>query len=879
MLDNTSLPTNSQAVGALTGKTVGRFVIGKRLGRGGMGEVYQAEDTRLKRTVALKRLSPSLRSDPLYHRRFQEEAVRASRFSDSHVAAVYDVIEDEDDIFLVMEFVEGQTLRDRLREAMSLEEFLGIAIQCADALVAAHDLGIVHCDIKPENIMITSAGQVKILDFGVAKYLPRSDQSATIDRSGTVGGTPAYMSPEVLLEKPVDGRADIFSLGIVMYEALAGQHPFAASSYIATTHRILHEKPRSVRAFSPKVPEELDRVVKRALCKDPGDRYANARNLLDDLRDIQSGTNHSKLIALLNRQRRKPRRLAAPLAVISIFVLLTVVVLNRNRILQWLGPSSATPQQIHLAILPFTPSGNDPSSRAFAEGLTEALSVRLTQLTASFPLQIVPPREISTGSIRSAEQARKTFGVNLVLEGNLREADNLVRISFSLVDAAKLTQLRSDTITIGAGKPFDAEDRVLESIVGLLGLELNTGERTALLVHGTQQPAAYDYYLRGRGYLQEYHRPENLESAILVFNHALETDPNYALAHAGLGEAYLHQYERNRDSKWIDKALESCQRAVSLAPDQTSTHVCLGNVENKTGQYDRAVQELQRATQLDATNDDAFRGLASAYELSGKFAEAEQTFQRAIRLRPQYWGGYAWLGGFYYHRARYQDAARMYTEMIALAPDGFQGYSNLGAMYLFQGRYSDAIPQFQRSLAIQPSIDGLTNLATAYFYQRSFPEAAHTYEQAVEVGKNDTLAFVSWGGLAEADYWLPGGRDRAADACRRAIAIAEESFKVNPKDARTLRHLALDHAMLGDQQEAQRYLRSALQLAPNSPDVQFFAGKVSCLLKKDDAALTALQSAVGLGYPKSWIRDDPTFARLASNVLFQKIVQQQSQGD
>lgn len=208
---SSSQPRDLQAQDSLSGTVVGRFRIAERLGQGGMGEVYRAEDTKLKRTVALKRLAPSLRADALYRRRFLEEAERASRFGDSQVAAVYDVLEEKGEIFLILEYVEGQNLRQRLRQPLSLDEFFTIAMQCAEALVSAHGHGIVHCDIKPENIMLTSAGKIKILDFGVAKHLPRSDQSSTVDRVGTFAGTPAYMSPEVLLERVPDGRADIFS--------------------------------------------------------------------------------------------------------------------------------------------------------------------------------------------------------------------------------------------------------------------------------------------------------------------------------------------------------------------------------------------------------------------------------------------------------------------------------------------------------------------------------------------------------------------------------------------------------------------------------------------------------------------------------------------
>src|SRR5216684_1503822 len=269
---------------SLLGVVAGRFLIKGRLGTGGMGEVYRAEDTKLKRQVALKRMASHLRGQPLYRERFLQEAERASRVSDPHVAALHDVFEENGEIFLVMEYVEGLDLRKNLQRPVTLKQVMDIAVQCAQALVAAHEHGIVHCDIKPENIMLTSTGQVKILDFGVAKHLPRSDQSSTVDRAGTFAGTPAYMSPEVLLEQAPDGRADVFSLGVVFYEVLTGQHPFMASSFVATTDRIRRETPASVRIFNPSVSEDLETLVNKAMAKEAGQRYSSAQELLETLR-------------------------------------------------------------------------------------------------------------------------------------------------------------------------------------------------------------------------------------------------------------------------------------------------------------------------------------------------------------------------------------------------------------------------------------------------------------------------------------------------------------------------------------------------------------------------------------------------------------------
>ncbi|HEV2488736.1 MAG TPA: serine/threonine-protein kinase [Candidatus Acidoferrales bacterium] len=277
----------------LAGESVGRFAIQRLLGTGGMGQVYRAEDTRLKRLVALKRMAPQFSTDEHYRRRFLKEAECASRLSHQFIAGVYDVFEDRGEIFLVMEYVEGETLRQRLKSPLTLDEGIEIGVQCATALVAAQNQGIVHRDLKPENIMLTLSLQVKILDFGVAKALPRADESTTQEAPGSTGGmagTPAYMAPESLLEKRADGRSDIFSLGVTLYEAFTGQHPFLADSFLNTAQRILHHTPMPANLINPKVSAELARILSKMLNKDPADRYATSADLLVDLRALQRAT-------------------------------------------------------------------------------------------------------------------------------------------------------------------------------------------------------------------------------------------------------------------------------------------------------------------------------------------------------------------------------------------------------------------------------------------------------------------------------------------------------------------------------------------------------------------------------------------------------------
>ena len=856
---------------SLSGAVVGRFRIGDRLGTGGMGEVYRAEDTKLKRTVALKRLAPSLRADSLYRRRFLEEAERASRFSDAHVAAVYDVLEEHGEIFLILEYVEGQNLRQRLREPLSLDEFFTIAIQCAEALVSAHRQGIVHCDIKPENIMLTSTGQVKILDFGVAKHLPRSDQSSTVDRAGTFAGTPAYMSPEVLLEQAPDGRADVFSLGVVFYEVLTGQHPFMAGSFVATTDRIRRETPASIRIFNGSVSEDLEALVNKAMAKEAGQRYSSAQELLDALHTVRGGLTATGLARIVPQRRpaRSKKRIWLWAAAVLAAGLISVVVYREGKSGRGLNlAGSATP--VELAVLPFTPMADDPGSKAFCNGLTETLTAKLTQLTGSYPLQVVPTSEIRAEGVTSVEQARKSFGVGLVLEGSLHGSGDQVRVTYTLVDAKANRQLDAQSFDADVSDAFAVEDRVVDGTLRMLGLSVQGNDRVVLAAHGTADPSAYDQFLRGRGYLLDYHKHENIDSAISAFNRALTLDPKYAEAYAALGKAYWVGYgEGEGGREWMEKARSACDLAVANSPSLADGYACLGSVYGGRGEYEKAVAQFQKATLLDPKSDDSFRGLADVFQKLNRSAEAEATYKKAISLRPQYWAGYSWLGVFYWQEGRYDDAAAMFKEVVALAPDNFRGYSDWGAMYVLEGRYPQAIELLQKSIALRPTVEVYDDLGTAYFFMRKFDEAALNFEEGLKLNKTSWL---SWGNLGDAYYQVPGKRQKAVDAYREAIRLNDEDLRVNPRDGRTWSFRATYLAMTDNQPEALSSLQKALAFAPANPNVLFRAALVHNHFGETAVTIKWLQKAFAAGFPVNVITSTPDFDHLRGDPAFQAIL-------
>ena len=862
----TAEPQPSSGSRDLTGVRVGRFAIRALLGTGGMGEVYCADDTRLKRPVALKRVSRKLGADPRARQHILKEAERASALSSPHIAAVYDVLEENGEVFLVMEYVEGTSLRQRLRMVgqFPTSQFLDLAMQCAEALVVAYRKGIVHRDIKPENILITPAGQAKILDFGLAKHVPTPDE-ADVTISGdsldwSLAGTPGYMAPEVLLGGEADHRSDIFALGVVFYEMLTGRHPFGAEHRTAAA---LQVTPVSAGKLVPSVPAELDRIVTKMLAKSPDERYATAADLLADLRTLERG--RPFLVCTAPRPHLWATRAGRGIALVVLVLLAfaTAPIAHQHWRRWFVGAD--LPEKRNLAVLPFEVVGEDQGARAFAQGLGETLTGKLAQLTDTYPLQVVPPSEVRSQRVDSVEQACVGLGANLVLEGSLQRSGSLVRVTYHLVDAHTRRQLRGDTVTAQASDPFAMEDRVVQSVLRSLDLELGSKDRRALQARGTSEPAAYDFYLRGRGYLMEYQKAENVDSAIEVFRRALERDPNYTLAYAGLGESYWHKYQATHAAEWMTRALEACQKAAALGEGT----ICLGHVYNETGNYDQAVSEFQRALQVDPTSDDAYRGLAFAYEHLGKTAEAEQTYKHAIAVRPQYWAGYNWLGSFLFRQGRFQEASTMFQQVTALAPDSFRGYQNLGGAYTALGRFDQAVPALEKSVHLRPSAAAYSNLGTVYFYLRRFADAARAYEQALKLDDRD---YVLWGNLAEAYYWSPGERGKSADAYRRALALAQEQLKVNPRQTSALGQVALDNAMLGDMANAEQYLRRALALAPGDPDLQLKGAVTESRLGHPDRAIAFLEKALAAGISPDVIRNHPSFDNLVKSEPLQRLL-------
>jgi len=862
----------------LSGTIAGRFVIVKLLGAGGMGQVYQAQDTKLKRVVAIKRMSPTLQQSDHDRRRFLREAQQASALNHPNVAGIYDVIEEGGETFLVMEFVEGTPLRTTMQghKSLSNEDFFRIAAQGLEGLSAAHEKGILHGDIKPENIMITPEGRVKVLDFGVARRFSMGtadEATLTAATLNSLSGTPAYMAPEVLTQKPYDGRADVFSLGLVCYEMLGGKQPFETDSIAGTMASVLHTIPPPIEEINPKVSASVSSVIRTMLAKDPAQRYSSARDVLVDLRRVQRGEApvfaHE---AAAQKTSARPRRTIAVVAVLAL--LLAAGLFSSKMFRNGARGIASTPTQTApegptaLAVLPFAPIEGNPKLTALGEGLVESVSVKLSRLTQDRPLEVIAARNLQERKITSLAEARSQFGATVGLIATLERSGQLVRITYSLVNARSGATLGGDSITVPDKDAFGVEDDVAQGAVKTLQLKLRPEEQAALRVHGTDKSEAYKYYLQAQGYLLEYTKAENVENAIVMVGEALKLDPNFGQAKAALGEAYWREYWLTKQKHWAQLAKTQCESAVALGNAGVAGHLCLGLVNDGTGQYGDAATEFQRAIDLEPTNEDAYVGLALAFEHQGAIDATEKTYERAIDLRPNSTFAHNSLGTFYLRRNEYDKALLMFQKVISLAPEGYGAYVNLGATYTNMGRYADAIEPLKKSIAIRPSYAGYDNLGTAYIGLDHSADAAGAYEEAIKLNPQQ---HVTWGNLGDARKYL-GQKTEAASAYRKAVELANEELKVNPHDPDVLSSLATYYSNLGEREQAMKYLQQSLQYGNNDKDILLDAAAVYNNLGDAGVAVEWLGKAVQAGYASNRINDLPEFRNLRGNPGYQQLV-------
>ncbi|MFC2173112.1 protein kinase [Acidobacteriota bacterium] len=871
-------------------ESISHFRIIRKIGKGGMGEVYQAEDRNLNRVVAIKLLPSEISSEHTHFRRFVREAKAASALNHRNVCTIYEADKTKDGRpFIVMEYVDGGDLDKRLEGgSMPVEEIVNVGIQITSALNEAHAKGIVHRDIKPGNIVFTQSGEVKILDFGLAKLLPR--ETGSMDRrmsspisteSGMVVGTVPFMSPEQLLGKTLDGRSDIFSLGVVLYMMATEKMPFDGDTQAAVADEILNKIPVSPTQLKPGLPLGLEKAIVRALEKDRDVRYQTAADMRADLLRVKrdstqlTTTVSAKRSSLIGSRRKRRPWLIALAALLAVVLAILAIPQSRHFLLGLLSDETVLEEK-HIAVLSFQNPGKDPKLQILCDGLGEYLSTKLTQLRQAKGADwiVETPGEVRAREITTTSEARGKLGVNLTVEGSVFRDGEWLRITLNLIDAITLKTLRVGFIEERADEIFLIQDEVVIKLAEMLEIELK--QETVEEARDTTVPTAMDFYLQGCGYLQRYEDPASLDSAVSLFKRALEDDPEFALAYAGLGETYLRKYNESKNPEWLEPAASNCEQAVALNDTLGHVHVSLGLILTKKGQHEMAMQSIQRSLELEPRNSDAYRARAEAFEKMGRLDKAEEAYKKAISLQLSYWAGYSHLGAFYFRHQRYEEAVEPFLRVTELTPDNVKGFINLGAVYMYLKQWSSAQENFEASIAIKPNYTAYSNLGVLFFNEKRFADAAVMYEKAKKLNLHD---FRVYGNLASAYYRIPGERAKAEEYYAQALILAQEQSAIDPNNASVISAMAIYHADLENRETAFSLIDEALRLSGDDGDILFKKAYIHEHFNDLDGALEWIEKALSNGFSRAIVEHSPEFEKLREDPRFEALMQRMGEKD
>lgn len=760
----------------MIGTTILHYRIIDEVGRGGMGVVYKAEDVKLKRIVALKFLPPHQASAEPEKVRFQQEAQAAATLNHPNICTIH-AIEDYDlpggarQQFIDMEFIDGVTLRQRL-PIRNLTDFITYAIQIGQALQEAHSKGIVHRDVKAENIMITSRDQIKVMDFGLAKL----KGSIKLTHTSSTVGTLAYMAPEQLQGGEVDARSDIFSFGVVLFEMLTGALPFRGEHEAAIMYSIANEQPESLLKLRPDLPPDLERIINRALEKDPEDRYQHADDVVSELRRIKKQTSTVSRVSPSEvkaagysgePENHKPRgsmgsRLSRRFIIYGGIVAL--VVLAAIAYFALLVPHKSIDS---LAVLPFVNAAGDPNTDYLSDGITESLInglSRLSNLTVMSRSSVFHYK----GKEVDPQKAGKELGVKAVLTGRVMQRGDDLIISTELVDVSNNSHIWGDQYNRKLSDILRVQEEISKEISSNLSIKLGGEEEKKLTKRSTENTEAYQLYLKGRFYWNK-RKADDLRRALEYFNQAIEQDPNYALAYAGLASTYvlLPQYASAATTDAMPKAEAAATKASALDPDLAEPHAVLGLMKEQF-QWDwgGAESEFQRAIELDPNYPTTLHWYSICLRMQGKLEESMEEIKKAQALDPLSLIINMNVGDVLTLLKRYDEAAGQFKKTLELDPNFIEAHRGFGLLYLAQENLDGAMGEFQRIRDIVGKDDPYGLEDVGYIFAKEgkkseanqvlnqlFESSGHGRELSVQIA----MVYTGLGDKDKAFAWLEKG--------------------------------------------------------------------------------------------------------------------------
>ncbi|MCK4546376.1 MAG: protein kinase [Candidatus Eisenbacteria sp.] len=681
----------------MIGKTISHYKILEKIGEGGMGVVYKAEDTKLKRTVVLKFLPSDLTCDADCKERFVNEAQAAAALNHPNIVTIHEIDETEGQVFIAMELVEGRSLQDMIAEAGTagrslpdINQAIDIAGQICKGLDKAHGAGIVHRDIKPANILVDPDGQVRILDFGIAKL---RGVSALTKETSTLG-TVHYMSPEQTRGESVDHRTDIWAVGAVLYELLAGLPPFKGDYEQAVIYSILNEDPEPVTSMRSDAPEGLAKILARALAKNPEERYQNLGHMLADLRALEEGAELAETREIL--RDASPRRRKRVYLYPGISVLLLLLLLSQAHRLTWRAPAVDS-----LAVLPLGNLSGDPNQEYIADGMTQALIMELSRIKA---LRVISRTSVMRykETDKSLPEIAKELDVDVVVEGSAMLAGNQIRITAQLIDATTDQHLWAESYEREFRDVLALQKEVARAIAGEIRIALTPEEQERLASAPPVNPEAHEAYLKGI-----FHRNkltfEGIDKAIGYFEEALDLDPDYAPAHVGLALCYddLTSLGRMPGEEAWPKVKAQAMRALEIDPTEVEAHALIADVKFlHDWDWEGAEAEFKRAIELNPGHLTAHGWYAMYLIAMGRFDEAVMESRKAVEIDPLSIGMQQNLAVSLRYASRYDEAEEQMREILDMDPDLAIAHLGLGIIYTDQGKHAQAIQEIEKVMEL-----------------------------------------------------------------------------------------------------------------------------------------------------------------------------------
>ena len=819
------------------GEKVSHYKIIDKLGSGGMGEVYKAEDIKLKRTVALKFLPSSFSFDKEAKKRFTNEAQSASALDHPNICTIHEIGETVNgQLFISMACYEGETLKEKIeKEVLNIDEAIDITLQICEGLKKAHQNKITHRDIKPANIFITKDGVVKILDFGLAKVKGQSQ----LTQIGTTIGTIDYMSPEQTRGEEVDQRTDIWSLGVVIYEMITGKLPFKGEYDQAIIYSILNEDPDL-----SDIPNEIYPVIKKAIDKSPKERYQNVEEIISDLVSLKgSATKKYRLLVF-------PHRISSKIKIVLTAVLLITMVAILYFVIKPFNIGTSTPDRKMIVVLPFENLG-PPEDEYFAQGMREEISNKLASL-GSIGVISRNSAEKFAKSNKTTKEIGKELGVDYILEGTVQWAKNKdknsrIRIIPQLVRVSDDISVWSDSYDRILNDIFDVQNEIAQNVVDKLGIKILPGQS----VTGpppTRNLDAYDYYLKAHKFHYGPSTGANIKTAIKLYEQAIALDSNFAAAYAQLSIAYngLFFWHWDRDSLNLKKASIYLQKAKELNPNIAEIHLAQFFYYNWfTTDEEKVFDELKKTLEIQPNNAEANLDISGYYRDKRQFELARRYETKAMQLDPLN-ARYPWqLGGDYYSLRNYETAEKYFLKAIKLSPNTSGLYVDLALLYI---DWKGDLKLAKKTISNVNDDEYLEMSSNIFIYlnilDRKYDKAVEQLKSSKKEYRNIASSYLSNLQMIALVYKYQGKDNLSKKYFDSSLVKIEKLVKTSPDDFRFPLALSISYAGLGEKEKATEELKKGIKLLDWYIDKKWISNKqklylaeISILTSDYDTAL------------------------------------------